>query len=76
MLIETRMREKGIMERQRLNQAQFNKFSDYIYDLCGICMNHNKVLLLSNRIRRRLQACDFDTFDDYYRFLQSPAGIG
>ncbi len=62
------------MERERLNPEQFDKFSNYIYRRCGICMNHNKVLLLSNRIRRRLKACDLDTFDEYYRFLQSPAG--
>ena len=62
------------MERQRLTQDQFKQFSDFIYSASGIRINANKVLLLSNRIRRRLKSCDHDTFDDYYRFLKSPAG--
>lgn len=64
------------MERQRLTREQFENFTDYIYGHCGIRINRNKVLLLSNRIHRRLKACDLETFADYYRFLRSPAGAG
>lgn len=62
------------MERQRLTEDQFKQFSDFIYTASGIRINANKVLLLSNRIRRRLKSSDLGTFDDYYRFLKSPAG--
>jgi chemotaxis protein methyltransferase CheR len=75
MLVQTGTRENADMEHQLLSPKQFKAFSDYIYDRCGIRMNANKVLLLSNRIRRRLKACAIASFDDYYRFLQSPSGI-
>lgn len=61
------------MENKRLSQVQFKRFSEFIYANSGIRINDNKVLLLSNRIRRRVQACDLGTFDDYYRFLKSSA---
>jgi chemotaxis protein methyltransferase CheR len=63
------------MEPQRLSQRQFNRFSDFIYDKSGIRINFNKVLLLSNRIRRRLKSCERGSFDEYYRYLKSPAGV-
>ena len=39
---------------------------------CGIRIDEKKVSLLSNRIRRRLKAGDFENFDVYYRFLNVP----
>lgn len=62
------------MVLERLNSQQFNQFRDFIYAQCGIRIDENKVTLLSNRIRRRLRAGDFDDFDDYYQFLTSRGG--
>lgn len=62
------------MVLERLNSQQFNQFRDFIYTQCGIRIDEKKVTLLSNRIRRRLRAGDFDDFDDYYRFLTSRGG--
>lgn len=62
------------VELERLNPQQFEKFSDFIYKQTGIRIDRRKTVLLSNRIRRRLQAGTFDNFDDYYRFLTSAAG--
>lgn len=62
------------MVLERLNSQQFNQFRDFIYAQCGIRIDEKKVTLLSNRIRRRLRAGDFDDFDDYYRFLTSRGG--
>ena len=53
-----------------------SSFRDFIYKKCGIRIDEKKVTLLSNRIRRRLKAGDFENFDVYYRFLTSPAGAG
>ena len=64
------------MELERLNPQQFDRFRDFIYEKCGIRIDEKKVSLLSNRIRRRLKAGDFENFDVYYRFLTSPAGAG
>ncbi len=62
------------MQLERLTQQQFDRFRAFIYDNCGIRIDEKKVSLLSNRIRRRLRAGDFDDFDVYYQFLTSPAG--
>ena len=62
------------MERQRLSLDQFKRFSEFIYKESGIRINDNKVLLLSNRIRRRLKSCDLATYDEYFRLLKSRAG--
>ena len=64
------------MELERLNPHQFDQFREFIYTKCGIRIDEKKVTLLSNRIRRRLRAGEFDNFDAYYRFLTSPAGTG
>jgi chemotaxis protein methyltransferase CheR len=66
----------GTVELEQLNQQQFDRFRDFIYRKCGIRIDENKVSLLSNRIRRRLKAGDFEDFDVYYQFLTSPAGSG
>lgn len=62
------------MEFERLNPQQFEKFRAFIYKKCGIRIDEKKVSLLTNRVRRRLKAGDFENFDVYYRFLTSPAG--
>ena len=62
------------MELKRLNRNQFNKFCDFIYEQSGIRIGHQKLTLLSNRIRRRLKAGEFDSFDAYYCYLTSPDG--
>ncbi len=59
---------------QRLNSEQFAKFSEFIYRECGIRIEKNKVTLLSNRIRRRLQRSGLDDFDAYFQYLTSRAG--
>lgn len=64
------------MALERLNSQQFDQFRDLIYENSGIRMDKNKVSLLSNRIRRRVNAGGFDDFDAYYRFLTSPEGTG
>lgn len=62
------------MEFERLNPQQFDRFCDFIYKESGIRIDERKVSLLSNRIRRRLRAGEFENFEVYYRFLTSPDG--
>jgi chemotaxis protein methyltransferase CheR len=59
---------------KQLNQRQFDRFRDYIYQKSGIRIDARKVSLLSNRIRRRLRMGDFADFDAYYRHLTSREG--
>jgi len=60
---------------EQLNQRQFDRFRDYIYQKCGIRVDERKVSLLSNRIRRRLRTSEFKDFDAYYRHLTSREGV-
>lgn len=62
------------MALERLSSHQFNRFRDFIYENSGILVDENKVTLLSNRIRRRVDSCGLDGFEAYYHFLTSPAG--
>ncbi len=64
------------MALERLNSQQFDRFRDFIYANSGIRIDKNKVTLLSNRIRRCVNAGGFDNFDAYYQFLTSPDGAG
>jgi chemotaxis protein methyltransferase CheR len=62
------------VELEQLDKRQFDRFCDLIYRTSGIRVSENKMTLLSNRIRRRLQAGQ--DFEEYYRFLTSPQGTG
>lgn len=64
------------MEPEKLSNRQFELFREFIYRHSGIRVDLAKVTLVSNRIRRRLKACQQDDFDTYYRYLNSPAGVG
>ncbi len=52
-----------------LSPEQFARFATFIYERTGIRTADGKVMLLSNRIRRRLRARGLDSFDAYYDLL-------
>ncbi len=62
------------VDLEKLTPTQFERFRAFIYRHCGIQIDSKKVTMLSNRIRRRLRASDFDNFDSYYQFLSSREG--
>ena len=62
------------MEHQQLTDAEFAEFQKLIFQLCGIQVPANKVMLLSNRIRRRLRATGTAGYADYLRLLKTRAG--
>ncbi len=55
---------------QRLTPEEFEKFSKLVYDESGIFMKDSKITLLSNRLRKRLQALDINTFSEYFDYIQ------
>lgn len=65
-----------MVELCRLTPEQFARFGEFIYRTTGIRMQDGKIMLLSNRIRRRLKHHGLDSFDDYYDLLvrRRPAG--
>ena len=60
--------------RPELTADEFRKFQEFIYKSSGIRTSDTKLTLLSNRIRRRLEARKLATFQAYFQFLTSPAG--
>lgn len=68
------LKVRNPMELERLTPKQFELFQKFIYERSGIKIDFSKVTLVSNRIRRRLKASNFEDFDSYYRFLISKAG--
>ncbi len=55
---------------KRLTEDEFAKFAKLIYEESGIFLKDTKLTLLSNRLRKRLQALKLAEFSDYYDFLQ------
>ena len=52
-------------EPERLTSGQFKKLSEIIQNTSGIFLKENKVTLLSNRLRKRLDYLGLDNFDQY-----------
>jgi chemotaxis protein methyltransferase CheR len=56
---------------KRLTEDEFSKFAKLIYDESGIYLKDTKITLLSNRLRKRLQALNISEFSLYYDHLNS-----
>ena len=56
---------------KRLTEEEFAKFAKLIYEESGIYLKESKITLLSNRLRKRLQALNIAEFAEYYDYLQS-----
>ncbi|MCE3251852.1 MAG: SAM-dependent methyltransferase [Cellvibrio sp.] len=58
------------------SDKEFQLFQQLIQQKLGIFLPAQKKALLSNRLWKRLQACQAKGFGDYYRLIQSPQGKG
>ncbi len=56
------------------SDREFQLFQDLIQERLGIFLPEQKKALLSNRLWKRLVACQAKDYSDYYRLLQSPEG--
>ncbi len=59
---------------KRLTEDEFKKFAKLIYDESGIFLKETKLTLLSNRLRKRLQALNLVEYSEYYNYLQTLSG--
>ena len=62
------------METSQLTPREFEQFQTLIFELCGIRVPENKIMLLSHRIRRRVKATGATSFSVYLKLLRSKAG--
>lgn len=56
------------------SDKEFLNFQKLVLDKIGIFLPIQKKALLSNRWWKRLQACNFNSYTDYYKFIVSPSG--
>lgn len=59
----------------KLTPEEFQKIAKIVYDRTGIHLEERKLSLLSNRLRKRLKALNFDTFEEYRKKLTSNEGF-
>ena len=57
-----------------LRDADFEKISRFVYDLCGIHLHEGKKELVKARLSKRLREGNFKSFSDYYRFVTTQDG--
>lgn len=62
------------MGASQLSPEEFEQFRKMIFQISGIRVQENKVMLLSNRIRRRVKATGVADFQAYLDLLRSAAG--
>jgi chemotaxis protein methyltransferase CheR len=62
------------VDASQLSPAEFEQFRKLIFEISGIRVQENKVMLLSNRIRRRVKATGVANFQAYLALVRSPAG--
>lgn len=62
------------MTPTQLTPEEFERFQQLVFQSSGIRIPENKVMLLSNRIRRRLKSTGTADFQAYFDLLRSPRG--
>jgi len=59
---------------KNMTNIEFDKFAKFIYNETGINMKEGKNTLLSNRIKKRLNALRLSCYTEYYDYLHGLAG--
>jgi chemotaxis protein methyltransferase CheR len=54
----------------KLSPELFKKFSELAYKESGIYLKENKLMLLANRLRKRLMSLRLGSYEEYYEYLQ------
>ena len=57
-----------------LSDRDFNRFSAFIYEVCGIKLSLVKKTMLSARLQKRLRQLHLDSFSAYLDYVLSPDG--
>ena len=52
-----------------LSEKTFNGFRELIYQETGISMRESKIVLVSNRLRKRVFTLNLSSYEDYYLYL-------
>jgi chemotaxis protein methyltransferase CheR len=58
----------------QLTEAELKLLQTLVYQECGMYFDERRTHFLLDRLQRRLKACQFDSFYNYYRLLTSREG--
>ncbi|HIJ91310.1 MAG: protein-glutamate O-methyltransferase [Desulfobulbaceae bacterium] len=61
-------------QARTLSDRDFNRFSAFIYEACGIKLSPIKKTMLSARLQKRLRQLQLDSFSAYLDYVLSPDG--
>ena len=67
-------RNNALLAITTMNEAQFRRLGECIYQVCGIRLNDSKKVMLESRLSKRLKALGMKTYKDYCEYLFSPKG--
>lgn len=59
----------------RISEKDFSRFSQLIYEVCGIKMPSHKRSMLESRLRKRLRFLGLSSYEDYRDYLFSQDGM-
>ena len=59
----------------RISDKDFSRFSQLIYDVCGIKMPPHKQSMLEARLRKRLRSLGLSSYEAYREYLFSQDGM-
>jgi len=54
---------------EHIAAADYRRFTDLVYQICGIRLNASKQLMVETRLRKRLKQTGAATFRDYWNFI-------
>lgn len=57
-----------------LSDRDFSRFSDFIYQACGIKLPPVKKTMLASRLQKRLRQLNINSYSAYLDYVQSPEG--
>lgn len=57
-----------------LSDRDFNRFSAFIYEVCGIKLPPIKKTMLAARLQKRLRRLNISSYRDYFDYVLSPEG--
>ncbi len=58
-----------------ISQASFDHIRKFVHRIAGITIGEEKTMLVTSRLWRRLEVTGCANYEDYLRFVQSPAGV-
>jgi chemotaxis protein methyltransferase CheR len=67
-------RNTQVLSLTTMNEAQFRRLGEYIYQVCGIRLNTSKKVMLESRLSKRLKVLGMKSYKDYCEYLFSPEG--